>query len=115
MLESMQQNPRPTRAEVSDVANAVYDGTDATMLSGEMAQGNYPIESVDYMSKITEKAENHVDHRKFTEAALTEGDHLLDAVSFAAVQAAIHYRVKAMIALAIKQQTIYLNIVRSHR
>jgi pyruvate kinase len=102
MLESMQQNPRPTRAEVSDVANAVYDGTDATMLSGEMAQGNYPIESVEYMAKITEKAENHVDHRKFTEAALTEGDHLLDAVSFAAVQAAIHYRVKAMIAYGYK-------------
>ncbi|MFA5526184.1 MAG: pyruvate kinase [Acholeplasmataceae bacterium] len=102
MLESMQENPRPTRAEVSDVANAVYDGTDATMLSGEMAQGRYPIESVDYMAKITEKAEKHVDHRKFTEHALQEGDNLLDAISFAAVQAAIHYNVKAIIAYGYK-------------
>lgn len=102
MLESMQNNPRPTRAEVSDVANAVYDGTDATMLSGEMAQGNYPIESVDYMAKIAEKAEKHVDHRKFTERALFEGDNLLDAISFSAVQAAIHYNVKAIIAYGYK-------------
>lgn len=102
MLESMQNNPRPTRAEVSDVANAVYDGTDATMLSGEMAQGKYPIESVEYMAKIAEKAEKHVNHRKFTERALFEGDNLLDAISFSAVQAAIHYNVKAIISYGYK-------------
>lgn len=102
MLESMQNNPRPTRAEVSDVANAVYDGTDATMLSGEMAQGKYPIESVEYMAKIAEKAEKHVDHKKFTERALSEGDNLLDAISFAAAQAAMHYNVKAIIAYGYK-------------
>ena len=102
MLESMQQNPRPTRAEVSDVANAVYDGTDATMLSGEMAQGKYPIESVEYMAKIAEKAEKHVDHRKFMDRALFEGDNLLDAISFSAAQAAMHYNVKAMIAYGYK-------------
>lgn len=102
MLESMQNNPRPTRAEVSDVANAVYDGTDATMLSGEMAQGKYPIESVDYMAKISEKAEKSVDHQKFTERALYEGDNLLDAISFAAVQAVMHYNVKAIIAYGYK-------------
>ena len=102
MLESMQKNPRPTRAEVSDVANAVYDGTDATMLSGEMAQGNYPLESVEFMAKIAEKAEKSVNHRRFADHALFEGDNLLDAISFAAVQAAMNYNVKAIIAYGYK-------------
>jgi len=62
MLDSMQQNPRPTRAEVSDVHNAVLDGTSATMLSGESAQGDYPFEAVSYMAKIDERAEDSIDH-----------------------------------------------------
>jgi len=65
MLESMQKNPRPTRAEVSDVANAVYEGTSATMLSGESAAGDYPEESVTYMAKINVKAEEDIDHKVF--------------------------------------------------
>ncbi|MDD6037712.1 MAG: pyruvate kinase [bacterium] len=64
MLDSMMKNPRPTRAEVTDVANAVYDGTSAIMLSGETAAGAYPVESLETMVRIAERTERDIDYRK---------------------------------------------------
>lgn len=64
MLDSMMKNPRPTRAEVADVANAIYDGTSAIMLSGETAAGKYPVESVQTMVRIANRTEADIDYEK---------------------------------------------------
>jgi len=84
MLDSMIRNPRPTRAEASDVANAIFDGTDAVMLSGETAVGRFPIETVKTMSRIAERAEEGIDYRKILdEQSNSIVKSITDAISYA--------------------------------
>ncbi|KQL32627.1 MULTISPECIES: pyruvate kinase [Bacillaceae] len=99
MLDSMQRNPRPTRAEASDVANAILDGTDAIMLSGETAAGLYPVESVQTMDKIAKRTENAIDYRSIV-TKLSKGRevNLTDAIGQAVAHTAINLKVKAVIA-----------------
>ena len=86
MLDSMIRNPRPTRAEVGDVANAVYDGTDAVMLSGETAQGKYPVEALKMMVHIVESTEQHLDYKEMLEKA---GEHRMRNASSALAYATV--------------------------
>lgn len=97
MLESMQKNPRPTRAEVSDVFNAVREGTSATMLSGESAAGDYPVEAVTYMAKIDAKGEEVVDFDSFVDGFYI-GESNEDAMAQAAAKMVLDYEVDAIIA-----------------
>lgn len=97
MLESMIQNPRPTRAEISDVANAVYDGTSAVMLSGESAAGKYPVETVRTMSDIVEETERHIDYVSRFHDSHFKIKNKADAVSHATCGMAIDIDAKAIV------------------
>lgn len=98
MLESMIHNPRPTRAETSDVANAVYDGTSAVMLSGETAAGAYPVLAVKAMAKIAEAAEKSIDYKKNFYRAGFEIHNDMDAISHATCTMAMDVNAKAIAA-----------------
>ena len=113
MLESMIQNPRPTRAEMTDVANAVLDGTDSVMLSGETANGGFPEAAVATMAAICQNAEQMVDGGKrynflhdYTPKPVSDAE----AVCGAAVQCAIDMGAKAIVVLTTTGNRIILRV-----
>lgn len=98
MLDSMMRNPRPTRAEVTDVANAVYDGTDAVMLSGETAQGKYPLEALQMMVEIVKNTEKHLDYASLLEKAqANQKKSISSAIGYSSVATAASLNAKCII------------------
>ena len=108
MLESMIYNPRPTRAEISDVANAVYDGTSCVMLSGESAAGKYPVEAVRAMASIAEYTEQHTSYKeRFLSTAYT-GKNNLDCISHAVCAMALDVNAKGIVVCSTSGRTAML-------
>ena len=106
MLESMIHNIRPTRAEISDVANAVYDGTSAIMLSGETAAGKHPVEAVRVMAKIAEATENKIDYAQRFHDSTFRIHNTVDAISHAVCAMAIDVGAKAIVVCSLSGSTV---------
>ena len=105
MLESMIHNPRPTRAEISDVANAVYDGTSAIMLSGETAAGKYPVEAVETMARIAETTETGINYAKRFAGSEFKIRNTVDALSHATCGLAIDMKAKVIAVCSLSGMT----------
>ena len=107
MLESMINSPRPTRAETSDVANAIYDGTSAIMLSGETAVGKYPVEALSAMAKIAERIEKSIDyHKRFKQGDYVQDDYkpetsITNAISHATVTTSLDLQAAAILTVSL--------------
>ena len=113
MLESMISNPRPTRAEISDVANAVYDGTSAIMLSGETAAGKYPILALQTMAKIAETTECNINYKKRFHTSDFQIKNSVDAISHSTCGVSIDLEAKAIVACSLSGMTA--RMVSRHR
>lgn len=105
MLESMIHNPRPTRAEISDVANAVYDGTSAIMLSGETAAGKYPVLTVETMARIAEHTEKNIHYNKRFRNTDFKIKNIVDALSHSACGMAIDVDAKCIVVCSLSGMT----------
>lgn len=109
MLESMITNPRPTRAEITDVANAIYDGTSVIMLSGETAAGAYPVEAVKTMALIAKTTEDNIDYRgEFAERRSEPNGNIAEAIAHATVTTAHDLNARAIITVSLGGQTARL-------
>lgn len=106
MLESMIYNARPTRAEISDVANAVYDGTSAVMLSGETAAGKHPVLVIETMSRIVEQAEQNIDYTNRFRTAEFKIKNTVDAISHATCGMAIDIGAKVIAVCSLSGMTV---------
>ena len=109
MLESMIANPRPTRAEITDVANAIYDGTSAIMLSGETAAGAYPVDAVKTMALISETTEENINYKaRFSSRQIESDRNIAEAIAHATVTTAHDLDAKAIITVSLGGQTARL-------